>query len=217
MIAQIFKKNLFFAAALVSAISLNAHHHSHHIQVLINQADTNFNYTLVNAGTVDSGDLFAAQSNGGFFYVNGYIYPKGTIKQSQSDYAVDRKGHALNASNSFGTFRWTADLFADVTFDSSFPSSGTVLENVRWDFNFNKPCGSNCNPKDNDMIAFGQVEAGVMSANDALFLASGMPVISTECNENGNVITDAKVYWNGSTSNPQYLIKITFQNKVEFD
>ncbi len=194
MIAQIFKKNLFFAAALVSAISLNAHHHSHHIQVLINQADANFNYTLANGSSIDSGDLLAAQTNGGYFYLNGYIYPKGTIKQSQSDYAFDRKGHALNASNSFGTFRWIANLFADVTFDSSFPVAGTVLEGIRWDFNFNKPCGSSCNPKDNDM-----------------------PVISTECNENGNVITEAKVYWNGNTNAPQYLIKITFQNKVEFD
>ena len=217
MIAQIFKKNLFFAIALVSTISLSAHHHSHHIQVLINQADANFNYTLANGSSIDSGDLLAAQTNGGYFYLNGYIYPKGTIKQSQSDYAVDRKGHALNASNSFGTFRWMANLFADVTFDSSFPAAGTVLEGLRWDFNFNKPCGSSCNPKDNDMIAFGELQAGVFSANDVLFLAAGMPVISTECNENGNVITEAKVYWNGNTNAPQYLIKITFQNKVEFD
>lgn len=217
MIAQIFKKNLFFAVALVSAISLNANHHSHHIQVLINQADPNFNYTLVNGGTVDSGDLLAAQTNGGYFYLNGYIYPKGTIKQSQSNYAVDRKGNPLTAANSFGSFLWTGNLISDVTFNSSFPTSGTLVEALRWDFNFNKPCGSHCNPKDNNMIAFGQLQAGVMSANNALFLASGMPVISTECNENGNVITEAKVYWNGSTSNPQYLIKITFQNKVEFN
>ena len=96
MVAHIFKKSSFLAIALISALSLNARHHSHDIQVLINQAAPNFNYALFSlvsglpAWTYNT--LLTPRTNGGSYSLNGYIYPKGTVNpKNQSNFALDKR------------------------------------------------------------------------------------------------------------------------------
>jgi hypothetical protein len=213
MIAQLFKKSSLLMIALVSVVSLNAHHHSHRIQVLINQGDENFNYTLFNGDGIECCNILLPRSNGGYYYLNGYIYPKNTIDPNQSDYAFDTHGNPLNASNSFGDFHCVAQFFRDVTFDEGYPVEGTPLEDFRWDFYFNE----NCDGEVNNINAFGLIKAGVLAANQVLFLAEGATMAATECNEHHNFIKTAQVYWNGNVEVPQFLIDIRFEKKIKFN
>lgn len=223
MVAHIFKKSSFLAIALISALSLNARHHSHDIQVLIDQAAPNFNYALFSlvsglpAWTYNT--LLAPRTNGGSYSLNGYIYPKGTVNpKNQSNFALDKNGNALTAANSFGQFQASSNLLDNVTFDVNFPAAGTLVENVTWSFNFYNDCdGHDGHHGINNIVAFGSLSAGVLLANQVAFSGQGMPVSATECNKDYNFIEKASMYWNGSTVAPQFLIKIRFENKILFN
>lgn len=219
MVSNIFKKSSLLAVALISAFTLNARHHSHDIQVLINQGDPNFNYTLFNGDGIECCNILLPRTNGGYYYLNGYIYPKGTVNpKNQSNFALDKDGNPLNEANSFGTFRCIAQFLTDVTFDENFPSEGTVLEDLRWDFYFCNDCdGHDGHHGVNNMTAFGQLMAGILGANEIIFSAEGLSMVATECNKHYNYIEKAKVYWNGDTETPQFLIKIRFRDKILFN
>lgn len=219
MVSQILKKSSLLAIALISVFSLSAKHHSHDIQVLINQADANFNYTLNNGDGIECCNILLPRTNGGYYYLNGYIYPKGTVNpKNQSNFALDRHGNALTAENSFGQFHCVANLLQNVTFDVNFPVEGTLLEDIRWDFYFYNDCdGHEGHHGVNNIIAFGKLLAGVLQANQVIFSGEGMPARATECNEHYNYIETAKVYWNGNVDAPQFLIKIRFRDKIFFN
>jgi hypothetical protein len=224
----LFKKNLFFALALVNVVAVKAdrHHdkmeHSHKIQVLINSADPDFSYNINNGtGSVVSGNLLETAAIGGYSQVVGLIYPKGTVSTSCActtlNFAIDKDGNALNAANSLGFFYgWTAFL-SNITFDAgSFPAVGTVLENVEWYLIFNSDCKGD-NKGANNIFAVGQLVAGSgFSTSNVAMVGEGFPVAASECNQGWNEVDKVKVYFNGNTVTPQYLMKIKFKNEINY-
>jgi hypothetical protein len=228
MIVQFFKKNLFLVAALMF-VSIyadndndhhNHHHHkqhkllkSHHIQVLINPADPSSMYNLFNGSSITS-SFFAPRPAGGYYYLNGLIFPKKTINPlTQNCFNFDTHGNPLTEANSVGTFRAIANQLVDVAFNVNFPAKGTIVEDVRWDFYFNEGCGATMN----NMSVFGQVAAGTFAPNSIGFQADGMSMMATICNGTYNCVKRAKVYFNNfvnCTFGPQILIEIEFENDI---
>lgn len=228
MIAQFFKKSSLIITGLMF-ISINAtnedlyrddssHHvqprieESHHIQILINPTDPSFMFNLFDGSSIVT-DIFASRPAGGYYYLNGLIFPKKTIDpKTQACFNFDRHGNVLDESNSVGVFRWIANQLVEVKFNNNFPAKGTIVEDVRWDFYFTKKCRATMN----NISAFGQVAAGVFQSNSIGFQADGMSVIATMCNGTYNCIKRAKVYFNNfnCTFGTQMVILVEFQNDI---
>lgn len=206
MVAQFFKKNALIALALVFALSLDAKK-TKKIQVLVNPDDSAFLFYGNNGGGSIGTNVFAPRTAGGYYYLNGMIYPGGTI---------DREDDCFSTSeDTIGEFFCVANLISDLTFDGNFPAQGTLVEDVRWDFYFNEECDDQAN----NIIAFGKVLAGVFQPNSVGFSGEGMPVIGSKCNDDENHIKSAKAYFNNfsvCTAGPQILIEIEFEDKIEY-
>ena len=206
MIAQFFKKSSLFAALLLFFTSLYSEHKTtHKIQVLIDPSDESFFFFGFNGSSLYD-DPFGPRVAGGYYYLNGKIYPKDTINHNSTCFSTQ--------AESIGEFVAIASLVADLSFDENFPVE-TFVEDVRWSFYFNNQCSGAANT----IVAHGRVFSGEFVPNTIGFHAEGMPVRGTEFNEKRNFIKSANAYFNDFFSciaGPQLLIEITFEEKIEY-
>lgn len=213
MFIHFLKKSSVLAIALLFFVALNANtKKSHKIQVLVDPSAEWFMFTGFNGSEIGT-DVFAPRVAGGYYYLNGRIYPKDTIDHKDSCFSADEE-------DSIGEFVCIAQLINDLSFDEDFPLD-TYVEDVRWDFYFDKKCDDAANT----IIAFGSVFSGNFANNQIGFYGEGMPVIGTECNDNKNYIKKARAYFNtfNNQSNnqpcvfgPQILIEIEFDKEIEY-
>lgn len=206
MITQFFKKNALIAIALILVASIEAKK-TKKIQVLVNPNDNAFLFYGNNGEGSIGTNVFAARVAGGYYYLNGQIYPEGTIDHTDNCFFTDE--------DSIGEFFCVANLLSDLSFNEFFPAEGTIVEDVRWDFYFNE----NCEGQANNLVAFGKVLAGQFVPGAIGFSGTGMPVIGTKCNDDENHIKSAKAYFNNFASceaAPQILIEIEFEDKIEY-
>jgi len=206
MITSFFKKNTLFAAALLFFVALNADHKkTNKIQVLIDPSANSFFFNGFN-GTSIYNNVFGPRVAGGYYYLNGMIYPEGTIDHNSTCFSTSKP--------SLGQFICVANLIANLSFDQNFPVE-TYVEDVRWNFYFDKDCDNEAN----NIIAFGKVFSGNFTPNAIGFHGAGMPVIGSKCNKELNSIKLANAYFNNfisCSSGPQILIEIEFEDKIEY-
>ena len=208
MISQFFKKSSLLALALLFVASISADHKkTKKIQVLVDPSSNSFFFFGNNGGGTIGTNVFAPRTAGGYYYLNGQIYPEGTINRNSTCYTTTKA--------SIGEFICDANLLSDLTFDPNFPAQGTIVEDVRWDFYFSKDCDGQAN----NLVAFGKVLSGVFQPNSIGFSGAGMPVIGTKCNDDENFIKSAKAYFNNFVSceaGPQILIEIEFDEEIVY-
>lgn len=211
MFIHFIKKSSVLAMGLLFFVALNADHteKTKKIQVLVDPSADWFMFEGFN-GSVIGDNVFAPRVAGGYYYLNGKIYPKDTIDREDTCFSADEE-------DSIGEFVCIAHLVNDLSFDQDFPID-TYVEDVRWDFYFDKKCDDAAN----NIIAFGRVFSGNFANNEVGFYGEGMPVIGTECNDNKNYIKRARAYFNTFQNSPvcvfgpQILIEIEFDKEIEY-